>query len=935
MRESTDTSAEGRAATGMHSVDRLLVGAETLEDPTSTDAPTPSELGRFAVLRRVGAGGMGVVYAAYDERLDRRVAIKLLHPDRAPGAVGRARLVREAQAMARLSHPNVVHVYEVGEHDGQIYVVMEFVQGRDLRDWVDDRRPWTKAVDAYVQAGRGLAAAHAASLVHRDFKPGNIMITDDGRVKVLDFGLARGERLGAGDDDSGDVPVDLVESFDGGELLTRPGLAMGTPGYMAREVLRGSPADARSDQFSFCVSLFEAVYGQRPYGGAVTPASLARVVSGEVPTRPSSNAPAWLHRVISRGLAPEPEQRYPSMDALLAEVERHRTPSRRPLGWVVATGAVVLGAVGLTWAVSGDGPCPEDAALLDEQWGAQRRAQVQTAFAGVVGEGGITTLATVERTLDDYSGAWMQMHHDACLATHVRGEQSERLLDLRMACLRRQQRQLGGLTRVLGQADRDLVLSAPRALRTLPSVEHCADVAALETSVEEPPPADEAERVETARDLLYEVDALHMGGQYRASVQRGREAAALVAPLTYAPVRVEVDRAVAAALFRNEDHDEAIVRMESTFFGAIAIDHQEVAIIASIDLVLLALRQAKQEQAVRWSRHARALIDALPSASPRHEVNLLVALAQLDKARGRLDEVGKFYEQARELIESTGGPDDPRLARVLAGQSALAMWQGRWQDALAANKDATALYESIYGPMHPATIKQRANIGFALLKSGEVEEAKEVLQDAMRDAVKVGFDSDAALAGTFNNVGGVYERLGETDVARDYFERAYSMRRNVLGPEHPLTAHPLNNIGNSYFDDGRLDEALDYYQRALTILEIAHGPDHLHVSFPVVGLARIAYARGRWEDAVDLFERVVTIRVAAGSSPESIAEARFDRAKAMWELPAHRDDALTEATAALAQVDAAADTSVDLETLREDIHQWLAVHRPDAVSPGN
>ncbi len=895
-------------------------GHGTVEDATTVATPAPTTLGRFNVLRRVGAGGMGVVYAAYDERLDRRVAIKLLHPDRALGSGGRTRLVWEAQAMARLSHPNVVHVYEVGEHEGQIYVVMEFVQGQDLRSWGKPQRPWAEVVEAYAQAGHGLAAAHEAGLVHRDFKPGNVMITEAGRVQVLDFGLARGSDRA----EVRAVPVDLDEGGLDAQALTRSGATMGTPAYMAREVLRGAPADARSDQFSFCVSMYESVYGERPYGGAATPASLMRVVSGEVPVRPASQAPAWVYRLIARGLDPDPERRYPSMKALLAELELHRTPKGRPLRWMLAMGVVTATAVGVSWSVTQDrSPCPEDPQLLDEVWGPERRTQVQAAFEAAVGAADINTLATVERVLDDYADRWLQMHHDACLATRVRGEQSERLLDERMACLHRQQRHLGALTRVLSEADRDLVLSAPRAVQTLPALERCADATALQDEVA-PPPAAEVEAVAEVRDRLFEVDALFRGGQYNASVQRAREAQEQSRPLTYEPVRVEADRALAAALWRNGDSAAALELMERVYFDALAIDHRDVAIDTAVDLVSLRSRKADYEQATEWSRHGRALLDGLPYEEPRYELVLTQAVGNLARDQGHLDEARAHYEQARKIVESNWGPDSTRLAPVLAQLSTVAIWQGRWADTLAANEESRVLYERAYGPMHPSSIKQRANVGFAMLKSGDVEEAKVVLEQAVADSARTGFTNDASLATALNNVGGVYERMGDTDVARDYFERAYALRHEVLGPEHPLTAHPLNNLGNSYYDDGRLDEAETYYARALKILEAAHGSKHLHVSFPLVGLARIEHDQQRYEQAAQYFARVVEIRTTAGSAPESVAESRLDLAASLWGLPQRRDEALAQAQRALSDAEAAPDTSPDLDTLIADVKRWQA-----------
>jgi WD40 repeat protein/predicted Ser/Thr protein kinase len=300
------------------------------------------------VLRRIGAGGMGVVYAAYDEELDRRVAIKLVRPGR-DDAEARARTRREAQALARLSHPNVVQVYEVGEWAGQVYVAMEFVPGRSLRAWQELRpRGWRELVAMYLQAGRGLAAAHARGLVHRDFKPDNVLVGDDDRPRVVDFGLAhvRGD-LSPGTGAS--AAAELSSGTGAPERLTVSGAVLGTPAYMAPEQLAGGEADARGDVFSFCVALYEALHRVRPFAGERSDDLLAAVRRGELvrPGRPV-DVPARLLRVLLRGLAADPAARWPAMDPLLAALARDPTRARRRLGLAALGLALAAGsALGL------------------------------------------------------------------------------------------------------------------------------------------------------------------------------------------------------------------------------------------------------------------------------------------------------------------------------------------------------------------------------------------------------------------------------------------------------------------------------------------------------------------------------------------------------------------------------------------------------------
>ncbi|WP_428263139.1 serine/threonine protein kinase [Haliangium sp.] len=294
--------------------------------PADRAYPLPtmsSRLGRFVVLERLGEGGMGVVYTAYDDHLDRKVALKLLHPGSESTSRAAARLRREAKAMARLSHPNVVPVFDVGDYQGHLFVAMEFVAGQTLGDWQNPvsgpRRSWREILAVHIQAGRGLAAAHQAGLVHRDYKPSNVLVSDDGRARVLDFGLVRQDD--SVDADPAPAPAQVPEHGTLGQDLTMDGAIVGTPAYMSPEQFTGEQVDTRSDQFSFCVALYEALYGVNPYVSPNMGARMMRIMHGDLSAPPEGcEVPAWLHQIIARGLSFDPTQRWPSMTALLDEL---------------------------------------------------------------------------------------------------------------------------------------------------------------------------------------------------------------------------------------------------------------------------------------------------------------------------------------------------------------------------------------------------------------------------------------------------------------------------------------------------------------------------------------------------------------------------------------------------------------------------------------
>ncbi|PRP96738.1 serine/threonine-protein kinase [Enhygromyxa salina] len=371
---------------------RAGVAAALFAGPGTDEPAERLTVGRYEIDSRLGSGGMGVVYRAHDPDLERAVAVKLLHADSSTDDKARARMLREARALAKLAHPNVITVFDVGTDDGQVFVAMELVAGSDLRRWLEDRRgaTWREVLELFIAAGRGLAAAHEVALIHRDFKPENVLVGDDGRVRVLDFGLARIQQAinpatedererppapsvartdpagtdnasaGAGERDIAHLPT----AFSGG--LTETGALLGTPLYMAPELYAGRPADERSDQFAFCASLYEGVYRQLPFGSNNLPAHVKAVKAGQLVEPPTdSSVPVELGRIIARGLAADPDARHRDMARLLAELERvARGPaqtalpepasSRRWLGIavVVAAAAVALIGVELGWFVT-------------------------------------------------------------------------------------------------------------------------------------------------------------------------------------------------------------------------------------------------------------------------------------------------------------------------------------------------------------------------------------------------------------------------------------------------------------------------------------------------------------------------------------------------------------------------------------------------------
>ena len=337
--------------------------ASEIAEPSGTIAPVPDRdtpqtvsvgtlVGRYLALGVLGRGGLGIVYSAYDPQLDRKVALKLVRPERRGADAALKlddRMLREAQAMAKVSHPNVVAIYDVGVHGADVFIAMELIDGRTLNRWArEESPPWTRRRDALVAAGRGLEAAHAAGVVHRDFKLGNVLMGADGRVRVLDFGLARGVAPSADGQRSATIGEAATPANLLGDQLTRVGTVLGTPGYMAPEQLRGETGDARTDQFAFCVAAYKLLYERAPFAGGTVSEILTSIeTQGQPAPPPGSRVPAWLHRAITRGLRPQPEERYASMADLLSAITVDKRRRRR---WGLA--AAFAGAIGVA-AVAG------------------------------------------------------------------------------------------------------------------------------------------------------------------------------------------------------------------------------------------------------------------------------------------------------------------------------------------------------------------------------------------------------------------------------------------------------------------------------------------------------------------------------------------------------------------------------------------------------
>jgi tetratricopeptide (TPR) repeat protein/predicted Ser/Thr protein kinase len=796
----------------------------------ATGAAAPLMLGRYVIVRELGAGGMGVVYAARDPELDREVAIKLLRArvrSAADEDQARARLVREGRAMAKLVHPNVIRVYDIGLHEGQVFVAMELIDGGTLAEWqAKGPRPWREVLAIYASAGRGLAAAHAAGIVHRDFKPANVLLARDGRVLVTDFGIARLEG-GEGASSSDDA---AALGHSGEVAVTQTGAILGTPEYMSPEQLRGAPVDARADQFAFCLALYRALYGEGPF---VTPAGAAgegstpleqlqkTVLAGQVRPPPrGSTVPGWVREHVLRGLRLDPAERFPSMDALLAALAADPAiRRRRVLGGVAAVALVGIAAWGLVRGGSGAEPCGGAAELLAGAWDGAARARVESTFLASGKPFARGSFDRVAARLDGYAGEWATQRTQACRATRVRHEQSEALLELRLRCLDERRAGLAALVAQLASADAALVEHALDVANRLDPLAACADTADLQAEAPAPTDPALAEKVNKLRARLDAIAAMNKAGKYQ-------EALALARPLA----------------------DEA----EATGFAPLA--GRARLELGTIEVSLNQMDAARQD-----------LDRAVTLAGEGHTDRLLaVALAQLagQETAARKDEEAAQSARLAEAL-ATRQHDTEALGFARMTRATVLQRQGHVAEATELRKDVLVSYERDFGKSDARLLQVLNPLANGAMISGRLDEAQAWAQRALDLTVEVYGPDHPLVVVALNGLATLAERRGDDPAAIPLYERALGVAERAYGPEHPSVATLLHNLAIVHFRLDQYDEAAKLWQRALALTEKIYGPEHPEMCKVLAALAQLRSIQGRPQEALELTKHAIDIMTRA------------------------------------------------------------------------
>jgi eukaryotic-like serine/threonine-protein kinase len=885
------------------------------------------QLGRYLVIEELGRGGMGVVLRAYDPKLQREVALKVVRAD-ALEALAQARLVREARAMARLNHPNVVAVYDV-ELGEDVIVVMEYVPGTTLRRWLEEEtRAYVEIVERFAAAGRGLAAAHAEGLLHRDFKLDNVLVGEDGRVRVTDFGLARVRGSPSGEPGSADDSDAWASSQNVGVgedrvtvELTAAGAVMGTPRYMAPEQSEGREIDERADQYAFCVSLWRALTGRWPFEGRDR--ALFEAKRGGPPRWPSEVAvPRHVVEALRRGLSAEPAERWPSLPALLRELGRDPNRRRRR---VLAAGVLALVTVG-AWGVQRVqrartfAACSSEGAAIEEVWNEARADAIAAAFEGTGLSYAADTWSRSRARVDDYAEGWRNTRRATCEQAQIERAFAPELAQASRVCLGEHLDGLDALLQQLEVPDATAVQKAASATASLPLVRACTDEKQLRHRTESP--GDPAVRGElrALRSRLSRASAALTMGRYAEALQEAEAVLEDARALRWPPIVAEAKLAAANAQERLGRYEDARAGYEEAFFEAGASARDELALTGASALVGVVEQLARHEEALHWGRVAQMLVDRLDLSDDLAVGLLLNNLAAVHQGMGAYEEAKALYERALAIREKALGPEHPAVAASLNNLAMVHNTTGAYEEAKALYERALVLKEKTLGPEHRDLASTLNNLAGAHQVMGAYEEAKALHERALAIREKTLDPEHPHVAMSLYNLGLLHEATGTYEDANALLERALVIWEKTLGPEHPQVASSINGLADVHRATGAYQEAKVLHERALAIWEKTLGSEHPHIAYPLLGLSEVALEQHRAGDAAVLARQAVALREQGNVPAVELAEARFMLARALGDAGPSRVQAVALAEQARDAYREAGSDALD------EVERWLEAH---------
>ncbi len=874
-------------------------GGVTVAEATgvdNNDDDVPARIGRFFIFRQLGEGGMGRVFLGYDEELDRKLAIKLWH-GQGDSSV-RVRMLREAQALARLSHPHIVTVYEVGEEQGRVYLAMEYVEGETLRRWVEDQPRSTSAIlGRYLEAGSGLAAAHKAGILHRDFKPDNVIAGADDRVRVLDFGLARADRSLLSEESLSSEPVIRVSGAD--RVLDVPmtvvGTVLGTPAYMPPEQLRGEATDVRSDIFSFSVAFWEALFEVRPFRADSIRELSAKIEHGVLDEGKSGRrVPRRLRAALAKGLAADADDRWQTMDELLVALSRR---SRR-LRWLLPIAIVLIIAlfagiaIGLnTWrkdqAIAG---CQNEARAIDAVWNDAVRRDLRATATATGFDYATASVARLEPILSNYAATWQTAAISLCEQDIRDSDWAPELTIEARACLEERSWALESLVVELSNATLARLQQALPAAYALPEIDRCLDPTWLRERPLPPSDASSKAEIDALREAIERTRSLEAIGRIDEALPIAETLVERADALGWKPLRART-RLLAGRLSEQQAIERAAEHLESGFFIALGADEEHLATeLATRLVVAIGVDLMRPNEGHLWARWAKALIDRRPVGREMRLAALNSQLGVLAHSEGKLDEAEHAWQAALAIYQSILGPHHPNIAKLLNNLGALHDLNDNSDEAARLWERALSIWGASLGPDHPTTAAVHVNLGL------------------------------------------VYERQGQYSKALASTERALVIWERSLGHEHPQLVTALNNIAIVQHKTEHYADSLATSKRALRILQRTLGANNRSLVIPMRGAAKAHAGLGNIEAAAADYERIRTIHLQ-NDNPEGVAYDDSQLASLFLDIdPERAEGYLQQAISGYEKLYGERSNEV-LQTLLTISEQHLQARRPASALP--
>ena len=864
-------------------------------------------VGRYLLLRSLGRGGGGEVLSAFDPVLDRKVAIKFLHGTDRGTDRSREALVTEGRLLAKVVHPAVVQIYEVGFHDDRAFMAMELVEG-DFEAFAQDRRAtgeFGPLLAALRTVAEGIIAAHAAGVIHGDIKPSNVLGGSPTQLKVSDFGIAR---LLANESRDAEHPA-------------------GTPAFMAPEQLASGHTDERSDQYSYCLMAWTVLCGANPFDLPTNPnartsnsgdTATGKVLRESPPVWPKPRGvPGYVANALRRGLDLDPERRWPSMAALLVALRpnlaRQRLRNAALLGAALAAGWGGLQAY-RSYALSQDiAHCEATGNTISASWNESVATAMHQAMRRTGATYAQTTAEKVAARLDDWSARWQADRTEVCTKATISGEWSASTHARAQWCLTRRRLKFDAAVIELQRSDPATLPKAIALASSLPRTTQCTDLGAL---LGRPtPPSGQAQAQFSA--LLAEISrasALEQIGRYDEGLAASRSASELASAMDDPQATALTQILEGMLLAETGAYSEAESKLVAGYLGAASERDWIAATRAAERLILVVgLRLDRMSEGAQWHEHALLTSRLAGDPAGVHAVSRAANLAVVKRRSGEYDEALALHEIADELADDALGAAHPSTSTRLNSLASLHLTMGKTDEAIALFERVLAMRRESLGPEHPDTVSALGNLAAAwseigklakarqtfesvlllqqqmlgpehpsvantlgnlaavLTRQGEFEEAQRRLDDVLAIALKHGPETHN-VAFTLVRLAAVYSARGETARSIETQQRALAIYKKVYGPTHKLVGSVLINLGGEHFIADDLDAAEANYTEALRIFEETLGLQHANTGAALNNLADVAATRGDYKKAIPLYEHAYEVwGKALGPNHPSVA----------------------------------------------------------------